>query len=438
MAGSRSDIVVVVSDEGFGGLHHFAKTIRDRGFSPLLITPPGPEHWEAAWMRCYDQLVHCDDPYDWGTLVNLVRAVANGRKVRGMFTAYDGVMISTARAARSLGLACPMIPGLERARDKHATRVWTARAGLRTPPFSLIQDAGQAPEVAERVGLPAVIKPLNGTASHLVRRVETPGELRLAYDTLADQVGRTFARHYRRLFMTAGIAGRFDPTRTFLVERFVSGPEYSADIIVRQGVVEHVVLLEKFLVDPVHFHEHGFLWPPALSAESERAIKTYIDDVVHAIGVDNAIAHVEVINSPEGPVLVEINAGRLGGLQVGPLAYAASGVDLAEETLNLALGSGPAPRRADAGGDPVAGLTLFLPAPGRVEAVHGLRELEALPGVAAVWPMCQAGDDFPAADHQIPAVGVVVSGIADRGELTDLYRRMREIVGYELAAPAVG
>ena len=110
-------------------------------------------------------------------------------------------------------------------------------------------------------------------------------------------------------------------------------------------------------------------------------------------------------------------------------------MDLAEETLNLALGLGPAPRTPRPAPEPVAGLTLFLPEPGRIERVHGLEEISSLPHVSAVMPMCQPRDEFPAVDHEIPAVGVLVSGTTDRGQLADLYQRMTATVRYEMAAP---
>jgi D-alanine-D-alanine ligase-like ATP-grasp enzyme len=434
MVDSGADIMVVVTDEGAGGVRHFARTIAGRGLSPVLITPPGPDHWEAGWAQSFDDVLHVDNPYDWGTLVRVVREYAAGRRVRGIFSCYDGLMISTARAARSLGLPCPMIPGLERARDKNATRIWSQRAGLPTPPFALISSPYDAEKVAAEVGLPAIIKPVNGTASHLVRRVDTVEELAEAYVTLLQRVGVSFGRHYGQRFITAGVVGRHDPRQTFLVERYAEGIEYSVDIIVRQGIVDHIVLLEKFLVEPVTFHESGFLWPqPDLSAERESAIWRLVDETVHALGVDNSMAHIELIDTADGPVIIEVNAGRLGGLLVAPMAWAAVGVDLAEETVSLYLVEGPPPRAHREGRVPIAGLTVFLPGAGEVRAIHGIEEVAGLPGVVDVMQMCSIGDTFPATDHEVPAVGVLVSGIQDRGSLARLYTQILDTVVVDLA-----
>jgi len=434
MVDNGADIMIVVTDEGFGGVRHFAGTIRGRGLSPVLITTPGPDHWEAGWAASFDQVVHVDNPYDWGTLVTAAGELAGDRRVRGMFSCYDGLMISTARAARSLGLPCPMIPGLERARDKNATRLWSRRAGLPTPPFALISSPYEAAEVAAQVGLPAIIKPINGTASHLVRRVDTVEELAEAYVTLLQRVGHSFGRHYGQRFITAGVVGRHDPRQSFLVEGYVEGIEYSVDIIVRQGVVEHIVLLEKFLVQPVTFHESGFLWPqPDLSAERERAIWRLVDETVHALGVDNSMAHIELIDTADGPVIIEVNAGRLGGLLVAPMAWVAVGVDLAEETVSLYLGEDTPARTARTGREPIAGLTVFLPGAGRVTGIRGIDKIEALPGVVEVMPMCSVGDDVSATDHEVPAVGVLVAGIQDRGRLAQLYTQILDTVVIDLS-----
>ena len=117
MSGAGQDVVIVVTDEGLGGVSYFARTIRSRGLRPVLITPPGPAHREVQWHEVFDEILYVDDPYDWGTLVKTVRAAFAPGTVRGMLSAYDGVVISTSRAARSLGLACPTVAGL----NEHAT-----------------------------------------------------------------------------------------------------------------------------------------------------------------------------------------------------------------------------------------------------------------------------------------------------------------------------
>ena len=436
MSGAGQDVVIVVTDEGLGGVSYFARTIRSRGLRPVLITPPGPAHREVQWHEVFDEILYVDDPYDWGTLVKTVRAAFAPGTVRGMLSAYDGVVISTSRAARSLGLACPTVAGLERARDKHATRAWSERAGLPTPPFALMSGAEQAGEVVRKVGLPAIIKPLNGTASHCVRKIESTVELAQMYLELAARVGASFPRHYRQQFVTFGVDGRFDPRRTFLVERFVPGTEYSADIIVRQGKVEHVVLLEKFLVDPVNFYEYGFVWPPAVPEEREQAIRGLIEATVHALGVDNAMAHVEVIDGPDGPVIVEVNAGRLGGLLVGPMAWHVTGINLAEEQLSLALGQGQAAREQRDDVAPIAGLTVFLPHAGRVDEIRGVDQVAELPGVIEVMQLCAVGDEAPLTDHEIPGLGVLVGGHLDRSELASLYARILGLVSFDMTEPA--
>lgn len=40
MSGAGQDVVIVVTDEGLGGVSYFARTIRSRGLRPVLITPP--------------------------------------------------------------------------------------------------------------------------------------------------------------------------------------------------------------------------------------------------------------------------------------------------------------------------------------------------------------------------------------------------------------
>jgi elongation factor P--beta-lysine ligase/biotin carboxylase len=421
--------VVIVSDEGLGGVVPFAHAIRDAGRVPLLITGPAQEAQLDRWREIYERVEVLPDPYDVDELVRAAGRLAVDVPLAAMFSCYDGLVVPAAQAAAELGLPHPTLAGLESCRNKHLMRTALRNGGLRTPPFGLVADEHDLARVAAEVGFPAIIKPLNGVASHLVRRVEDTSELAAALAYLTSGVRRSLRGNYSSALRGATPGVGVDPRTAFLVEAFVEGEEYSAEVVVRDGHVRRVALLHKFLVDPEGFLECGFTTP---TDGRDEALWRHIEECLATLTVDNCVAHVEVIDGPEGPVLVEVNAGRPGGQIIVRAVRDVAGVDLVRETLALNCWDPPPEIGEPVLEPPVTTLSVFAPRSGSLRALEGIDAVADLPGVRAVIVFCAAGDQLDVEDKEFFAVNLLVSEL-DRAEVVELYDRARDLVRFRFA-----
>lgn len=430
-----NSVVVIVSDEGLGGVVPFGRAVQQSGHTPILLTGRVPEERLEAWRAVYADIQVLDDPYDSQLLVDRATQAVDGRPILALFSCYDGLVISAAQAAKALGLPHPAIIGLQRSRNKYASRVMTHRCGLPTPRFSLVSSKSDCARAATNTGFPAIIKPLNGMASHLVRRVESIAALRTAYEELTSRVDQSFLGNYSRPVRVdddRDVTLMYDPRTTFLVEEFLEGVEYSAEVIVRDGEIQRIALFHKFLVEPNGFLECGFTCP-ALGPDPDRAeaIWCYIEDCLSALGVDQSAAHVEIIDTPAGPFLVEVNAGRAGGQILVRAVRNMLGIDLIAEILALQSGrSRPAVSVPTLRGR-VTTLTVFPPASGRIDRLEGLDEVAKLPGVIEVIPFCGPGDIVDVRDKEFFAVNLLVAGI-DGDALRSLYWQACQLVRFTM------
>lgn len=305
------------------------------------------------------------------------------------------------------------------------------RAGLPVPRYGLLgADSDPAAVVAE-VGLPAVIKPINGTGSHLVQRVDDIAGLRRSYDRMVEGVPRAALGHIYSRPLDCGAAGTVDPARTFLVESLLRGREFVVDLMVRDGVTEQIALVDKFIVDE-RFFERGFVSPPfGLEPERVRGIRAAVDDAVAAIGLDNTVACVELIDDEtRGPTIVEMNVGRPAG-QVLPMLYdLTTGMNTSAELLAAVRGV-PAPRHEPPLPVPMATLTIFASGSGRLRKLHGLKELEALPDVVRVVPTVRPGDLLDE-NYETFAVNLLVAGFLDEDDLMQTYEYATKLVRLEV------
>jgi biotin carboxylase len=426
-----TDAVIILRDERTEWVHVVAECIREIGLRPVLVTGPVTDADRAALRPAVDALLITADPYDAVGVAATIRR--DGMRTAGVVSLSDAVIPVAARVAELLDLRRAPARALALARHKYAARLAMRDAGLPVPRFALLSSADDAETVADEVGLPAVVKPVNGTASHQVSLVHTRQELADAYRRLVDTLPRAPLGGLYRDRIDDGAGGNgLDPARTFLVEGVLRGREYCVDVVVRGGVCERIALIEKFLVDE-RFFERGFVWPAFdLPAPAQERIGAAVEGAVGALGLDETVAHVEVIDDAVlGPTIVEVNAGRPGGQILGRLINLTTGVNPALELVALAAGAPPPSRPEPQLPMPLATLTVFGTGRGRLVRIHGLDKLAEIPEVLAVVPVVHPGDVLTD-EYEMFAVNVLVGGFADRDDLLDVYAEAERLVDLEL------
>ncbi|HEY3465149.1 MAG TPA: ATP-grasp domain-containing protein, partial [Amycolatopsis sp.] len=386
------------------------------------VTEPLDDAERAELASVVEGFVVVDDVRDAPAVADALR----DRAPAAVLTGAEGIIASTARVAELLGVArCPA-DALTLAHDKFAVRQALAEAGLPGPRAALFADAGDAARIAEEVGLPAIVKPVNGAASTLVRTVSTVEELAAAYDLLATRLPENADARYHR-----PLPNGLDPRRVFLVEGLLRGPEYAVDVLVRDGMAETVTVVGKPLIDERKF-ELGMVVPPfGLTDERAAAIRSAASAAVLALGLNQTCAHVEVIDDADrGPVVVEVNAGRPAGGAQPALLKLATGIDVTAEAVSLALGT-PPPARGTGLPVPVGYLIVYAEGSGRLVRVEGTAEVADLPEVLEVVTIVSPGQVLTD-DQEIYAVNVLVAGFADADDLAALHAEATKLVRFEL------
>lgn len=429
-------IALVVSDEGLGGVVPLGHTIQKLGLTPVLITGQAPTSKLETWKAIYHHVAVIDNPYDPKLLADTALLLAHGNKIVSLITCYDGLVVPVAYAAERLGLPHPPLIGLEQARNKYICRLMTAQHDLATPRFSLVKSLDDCTSAAVKVGFPAIIKPLNGLGSHLVFRVDSLAALQAAYTRSVQSITRTLQGNYthvpgQNILTAPGEQVSWDAYHTFLVEQMLEGQEFSAEIIVRGSQFFRVALFHKFLVDKRGFLECGFTTPPLeIGRDEQEAIWQHIELCLQALEVDETAAHVEIIYTSSGPVLVEANVGRAGGQILVKAVQQLTGVDLLAEIVAAYSGlPRPEPGKPILAGQ-ITTLTIFPPTSGILERIDGLQAVEALPGVREVIPFCHPGDYIDVQDIEFFAVNLLVQGITGRENLESLYKEACMHIGF--------
>lgn len=130
-----------------------------------------------------------------------------------------------------------------------------------------------------------------------------------------------------------------------MLEQFVSGPEFSVEIIVWDKQVNVLTVTDKKTTGSPYFVELGHNQPSCFPQKTVEAVKSAAIAGVKALGVNNCACHAEVKISDASvkaePYIMEIGA-RLGGDFIATeLVHLSTGIDMVAAAINCALGIKP-------------------------------------------------------------------------------------------------
>ncbi len=310
---------------------------------------------------------------------------------------------ATAQVARELKL--PFYADVEtvrRCQDKDAMRAGYAAAGLAVPAFARCESLEQARAFAGLHGFPLVVKPSRGWGQRGVARVEGDAQLASAFEE---------ARAYSA---AAGLP-------VVVVETWLEGREYSVNGWIEEGELVSYCVTERLTVPGsrplgVMIAE---VYPSGLPADDEGRLVDEARRGAAALGHVRGPCYSQAVMSPGGKCFLFETAARLGGGFDGDVTRLASGVDLYDRLLGVALGDAALERQGPVAPPHAAAIAKFLVAPpGRVVAVRGLEEARALEGVEDVQVFVPVGGRvMPLTDSAKRAAYALASG-GTRGQAT--------------------
>lgn len=199
--------------------------------------------------------------------------------------------------------------------NKCAMRNRLSQAGLPCPKYS---QSGDMETIRNTCGeFPLIVKPTDRSGSRGVTLVCNELELQLAI-VRAHVLSFTYGH---------------------IVEQFISGTEYSVEMISWQGVHHFLQITEKETSGAPYFVEKSHHQPAPLAAAIKAQIVQIVDKALTALQVTNGASHSEVLVTDAGKIfIVEIGA-RMGGDYIGShLVELSTGYDYLTGTIEVALG----------------------------------------------------------------------------------------------------
>jgi biotin carboxylase len=298
-------------------------------------------------------------------------------KLDGVMTvSADRAVPVVAAVAEARGLPGIGVETAHLMTNKIAMRARLADAGVPQPRFAALRTIAETRRAADEVGFPSVLKPVDSGGQRGIFRVESLDDIHA---------------HLHEALVAS-------PTGEAILEEFVEGTEMNGIVLARNGEVLPLTLSDRLRPPGIGFGVGWIHVYPATAYgeqldESERvAVHT-----VHALGLRTGIAFPQLIAAPDGRVIVVECAARIPGGQMADLVRFATGVDLVEVQIKMALGEDlPDELVKPRFTQPLAIRFLTAePGPlptGRVKRIGPLDKVLAFPGVVQADVYLQVGE----------------------------------------------
>jgi biotin carboxylase len=311
------------------------------------LSPELKEHLDGHW--------RVDDPLDPQQLVAAVRGLSQQvGPVERLVGALEQLQVPMAYAREVLGLDGMDVQTALNVRDKSRMKTVLRAAGVPCARHQLVTNPAEALGFAEEVGFPLVAKPPAGAGAQATYRLDDVTALRGWLEAIPPH---TDAPGLLEEFLV-GEEHTFDSVTVGGQTVFSSIADYQPTPleVLRQPWIQWTVLLPRKLDDP----RYEGIWEIGPAA-------------LRALGVRDALTHMEWFRRPDGSVAVSEVAARPPGAQISSMLGYVHDVDFYRVWAELViLGTFDPPERRYAAG------TVYLRGQGRgrVRAVHGVDELQ--------------------------------------------------------------
>jgi biotin carboxylase len=326
------------------------------------------------------------------SIVDAIEASPYMGNLDAIVPANDYVVHIGAMAAERLNLKHIPPSSVIKARLKDETRKALQASGLANARYATATNFEEARDAAERIGYPVVVKPTDGACSQNVSLVRTEDELRLACDVL-----ESFDESYLG----------FRTRKVFLVEEYIDGDEFSVEVFLNGGKVAFASVTEKIKSKPPHFVEFAHVVPTSTMGDKSGELIDAAARYLKALGLEDGAAHVEMRQSPRGPIVMEINPRPAGDRISQRLLINAFGVDVFAATIDWHLGN---PVRVEARKNAASAIAyLTAKRDGFVKSIGGLDTLSSIEGIVESSIKVKPGDPVKAPKSSDDRYGYVIS-----------------------------
>lgn len=350
------------------------------------------------------------DLKDRSALLELAKKLNEKGELKGVFTAGTDFSASVSFVAENLGLPAHSFEAALNASDKVRMRACFEKSGVPSPKFQELDESIISENLCKSVDYPKVVKPCDNMGGRGCRLVRNQNEFLPAVSNAIQN-----SRSHRAIF-----------------EDYMEGAEFSIDSIVYNGTLTITGFADRHIFYPPYFIEMGHSLPSKVDLKIKNELIATFALGIKALGLTCGVAKADIKYTKNGPMIGEIAARLSGGYMSGWTFPYASGMNLTEEAMKIAVGKEPdyllsnrvslpwQPHESVIGREQpfelyeitntlVSAERAWLSIPGKISKIYGLSEVKQIYGVRDVLPRSKEGDSVNFPRNNVEKCGNIIA-----------------------------
>lgn len=301
-----------------------------------------------------------------------------------MTLATDMPMRGVAKVAEHLGLPGISYDTAVKATDKFEMIKAFKAHEVASPWFFTVDTLDELKVLGKQLSYPCIMKPTDNAGSHGVVLANCFDDLLREYE-----YSRESARHGK-----------------VIIEEYLQGCEVSVEVMVVNGKVNILQITDKLTTGSPHFVEMGHSQPSRNPAATQQAISELAIKACQSVGINQGPAHVEMMVTNRGPVMIELGA-RMGGDNITThLVPLSTGIDMVSSTIKVALGEQPDIEPMLHCGSAIR----YFEVPfGTIKSIEGMEEAKKIPGVKQLTFTKEVGEESTPIHCSNDRIGFVIA-----------------------------
>ncbi len=270
--------------------------------------------------------------------------------------------------------------------------------------------------IIEKIGFPMIVKPTNLAQSLLVSLCYHEDELKKALTKLGKKIERIYSENKRT------------EEPRMMVEAFMEGDMYSVDAYVNSRGKVYFCPMVRVLTGHNVGHEDFFNYlhmsPTNLKVTSIERAHIASEAGIHALGLRNTTAHVELMKVDDDWKIIEIGP-RVGGFRV-ELHGLTCGIDHSLNDVLIRMPKKPVIPKKCKGY--AATIKWYSKKEGRIVGIRGIKKCQELQSFVEIKPTKKIGDMCTFARHGGKAVFTITLYNLERSKLLADIKRVEKLI----------
>ncbi len=245
-------------------------------------------------------------------------------KIDGAMTFWEDDVLLTSKITDKFGFIGIPHKVAQNCRNKFLFREFCEKNEIPAPKHVLIHSENDLDIVLKKLTFPVVLKPVFGSSSAFVVKVENKDDLPNFYKYLKEN-------------MSPQIESALTDGLGIFAEEYIDGDEVDIELLVQNGKVKFWGINDNYKIEEPFFVENASSIPSTLPEATQEQLYEMAEEVLEILGVQNGCIHFEAKSTKNGPIPLEINL-RMGGDEVFSAIKAVWNTDLIVNAAKIALG----------------------------------------------------------------------------------------------------